>query len=94
MKISQVQKTALPILRKHGITKAGLFGSLATGEGGAESDVDILVELGQKISVLEFVRIKLELEDALGKSVDLVEYQSVKPRLKERIFSEEIRVCG
>lgn len=56
--------------------------------------MDILIELKDKISLLKFVRIKLDLEDALNKKVDLVEYNSIKPRLQERILSEEIRIYG
>ena len=67
---------------------------MSTGEFTRKSDVDILVELGKDISLLEFVGIKYELEDSLGRSVDLVEYQAIKPRLRSRILSEEIRIYG
>ena len=67
---------------------------MSTGEFTRKSDVDILVELGKDISLLEFVGIKDELEDSLGRSVDLVEYQAIKPRLRSRILSEEIRIYG
>jgi len=50
--------------------------------------------LGNQISLLEFVGIKYELEDLLGRKVDLVEYQAVKPRLKDKILAEEIRIYG
>ncbi|MBX2928907.1 MAG: nucleotidyltransferase family protein [Saprospiraceae bacterium] len=94
MKIEDIKDKIIPILRKHDIKRAGIFGSMATGKAGKESDVDILVELGSKISLLEFVGIKYELEDLLGIQVDLVEYQAVKPRLKTRILSQEIRIYG
>ena len=90
MEIQEIKKTIEPILRKHKIKRAGLFGSVARNKSTETSDVDILVELGEKISLLDFVGIKLELEDALGKKVDLVEYQSIKPLLKEKILNEEL----
>lgn len=90
----EIQQTILPILQKHHITKAGIFGSFAKAEATADSDVDILVELGEAISLLDFVGIKLELEDALQRAVDLVEYQSIKPALREQILNEEIRIYG
>jgi predicted nucleotidyltransferase len=49
---------------------------MSTGEAHADSDLDLLVELGEKISLLQFVQIKYELEDALGFNVDPVEYQA------------------
>lgn len=89
-----IKTKAKPVFAKHRITKAGLFGSVAKGRASAESDIDILVELSEKISLLEFVTIKLELEDLLGKKVDLVEYRAIKPRLKKRILGEEVRIYG
>jgi len=77
-------------LRKHHIKRAGLFGSVAEGTATDTSDIDLLVELGSEISLLDFVGIKYELEDLLNKKVDLVEYQAIKPRLKERILAQEI----
>jgi uncharacterized protein len=94
MKIEELKDKIIPVLRKHDVRRAGIFGSMATGKAGKESDVDILVELGSKISLLEFVGIKCELEDLLGVQVDLVEYQAVKSRLRDRILSEEIRIYG
>lgn len=94
MQIEEIQEKIIPVLRKHEVKRAGIFGSMATGKADLESDVDILVELGNEISLLEFVGIKYELEDLLGVKVDLVEYQAIKPRLKNRILSEEIRIYG
>jgi predicted nucleotidyltransferase len=94
MNIEEIKDTIVPVLIRHQIIRAGIFGSVAKGEATSKSDVDILVELGHEISLLEFVGIKYELEDLLGRKVDLVEYQAVKPRLKNRILSEEIRIYG
>ena len=90
--IDTIKEKIRPILQKHGIKKAGLFGSYARGEMKADSDIDILVELGDDISLLDFIGIKLELEDVLGKKVDLVEYNTIKPLLRERILSEEVAI--
>ena len=49
------------------IKRAGIFGSVAKGKATSKSDIDILVELGDKISLLEFVGIKHELEDCWAK---------------------------
>ncbi len=90
--IEVIKEKIRPILRQHGIKRAGLFGSYARGEMKADSDVDILVELEENISLLDFIGIKLELEDVLGKKVDLVEYNTIKPLLRERILSEEVAI--
>lgn len=56
------------------------------------SDVDILVKIDQRISLLRFIAIQQELEDALGMKVDLVEYDALKPALKSDILKEEVTV--
>lgn len=94
MEIEEIKNAIVPVLIRHHILRAGLFGSVATGSTSSKSDIDILVELGNKISLLDFVGIKHELEDLLNRKVDLVEYQAVKPRLRDRIMSEEIRIHG
>ena len=80
-----------PVLRKYGIQKAGVFGSTARGETEA-NDIDLLVKIDKKISLLDFVGIQQELEDELEMKVDLVEYDSLKPALKEDILKEEVPV--
>ena len=94
MKIEHIKQIITPILQNHPISRAGLFGSYVNNEQSEDSDIDILIELSDKISLLAFVQIKLDLEDKLNKKVDLVEYQAIKPRLKASILSEEDRIYG
>ncbi len=88
--IEAVKSLVVPVLRRHGIKKAGLFGSLVRGETHKGSDVDILVEIDTDISLLDFVGIKQELEKVLKRKVDLLEYDAVKPGLRGKIRQEEI----
>ena len=88
----EIQEKILPVLWRHGIKRAGMFGSFARGEATPESDVDILIELDRQASLLDFIGIKLELEDVLGRSVDLVEYAAIKPRLRDRILRDEVPI--
>ena len=79
-------------IRKYGVKKIGLFGSFAKGKQHKKSDVDILVRVGNKMSLLDFVGLKLELEKIVGRKVDLVEYSMIKPRIKENILKEEVKI--
>jgi len=88
--IEEIKKKILPVFKKYDITRAGIFGSVVRGEARADSDVDILVEIDARMSLLDFVGLKLELEEALGKKVDLGEYSTIKPIIKEQILSEEV----
>jgi uncharacterized protein len=86
--LENIKKNIRPILEKYGIKKAGIFGSSARGES-AVNDLDLLVKIDKKISLLEFIGIQQELEDKLGMKVDLVEYDAIKPALKDDILREE-----
>ena len=88
--IQEIKQKITPILQRYGIKKAAIFGSLAKGEAKTSSDVDILVEIKSDASLLDFVGIKLELEEALGRKVDLVEYDTIKPIIKEKILAEQV----
>lgn len=92
--IDQIKAIAIPVLKKHKVKRAGLFGSIVTQKANENSDVDILVELTYPTSLLDFVGIKLELEDALHKKVDLVESQSIKPIIRDSILKSEVRIYG
>ena len=64
------------------VKKAWLFGSFSRGEETADSDVDILVEFdrsGKPVTLLTYARIWRELEERLGRDVDLVEEGTLKP---------------
>jgi len=88
--VEEIKHKTIPILLKHGVKKAGLFGSSARGDTRDDSDIDILVEIDDDISLLDFVGIKLEIEESLGKKVDLVEYSTIKPLIREKIINEQV----
>jgi uncharacterized protein len=86
--LENIKSQIKPILKKYGIKKAGIFGSSARGES-VVNDLDLLVKIDKKISLLEFIGIQQELEDTLGMKVDLVEYDAIKPALKDEILQDE-----
>ena len=90
--IEKIKQKILPILQRYGVKRAGLFGSFVRRETREGSDVDILVEIDKDISLLDFVGLKLEIEEALGEKVDLVEYRTIKPLLQERILNEQVEI--
>lgn len=90
--INEIKKMALPILNRYGVKKAAVFGSAARGDMTKDSDIDILVEIKKDLSLLDFVGIKIELEEALGKRVDLVEYSTIKPLIRESVLKTQIAI--
>ncbi len=81
---------AVPILKRRAVKRAGVFGSAARGE--PARDVDMLVEMPRPFGLFSFLTLKQELEDELGTKVDLVEYSTLKPALRERIMGDEVTI--
>jgi len=87
--IEQIKLSILPTLQRYGVSKAALFGSIVRDQAQPDSDIDILVQIEKDISLLDFVGLKLELEQILKTDVDLVEYDTIKPLLREAILKEQ-----
>ena len=94
LKITSIKKKILPILRRYPVTQAGLFGSVVSGNYRRLSDIDILVKIaeGSGMSLFDLVGMQMDLEKVLKRKVDLVEYKTVKPALKDFILPNEIRI--
>ncbi len=89
-RVDKIKQKILPILLPYGAKRIALFGSFARGKAKKNSDIDILVEIQADISLLEFVGLKQKIEEALGREVDLVEYDTLKPLLREKILKEQV----
>ena len=90
--VQKLRQQILPILRHHQVKEASLFGSYAKGTMKKGSDIDILVRLSKTASLLDFVGMKQELEQSLKRKVDLVEYETIKPLLRESIMRNRIEL--
>ena len=91
--LKRIKKIIIPILKKNGVVKAGIFGSYARGEAKKKSDVDILIQVRKKkFSLFDLVGLEQKLEQQVGRKVDLLTYRSLHPLLKERILKEEVRI--
>lgn len=88
---SSIKKKALPILKRHDVKRAGIFGSFARGEATTKSDVDFLIEYrGKKKSLFDLVELKADLEETLDRKVDVITYRSIYWRLRESILAEQV----
>lgn len=80
----------LQIANRHGATNLRVFGSHARGEAEPGSDLDVLIELDARRSLLDLIALKQDLEDLLGCSVDVVTEASVSPYFRERVRREAL----
>ncbi len=88
---SSIKRKSLPILKKHDVKRAAIFGSFARGMATAKSDVDFLIEYrGKKKSLFDLVELKSDLEETLDRKVDVITYRSIYWRLRERILAEQV----
>ena len=87
-----VREKIIGILHRNDVKRASFFGSIVRGEMTDESDVDLLVEFEGRKSLLDLAGLKIELEDALNRRVDVLTYRSLHPLLKDRILAEQVPI--
>jgi len=90
-------QSVLAILRAHreelvglGVVHAAVFGSVARGEAGPESDVDVLIDLdpAKGLNLFEYCRVKLQISEMLGGSADVLHRKTLKPWLRENVMRD------
>ncbi len=88
MKTQEIKKKILSTIKREDVVKAALFGSFAKGEE-KRSDIDILIEYrkGAGKSLLDMVKLQFELEEILGRKVDLFTYDGIHSLIKDSILS-------
>ena len=88
--INELRRLQPQLQRRYPIRQMGIFGSYVHGNQREDSDLDVLVELGGGIGLIELIGLKQELSDAIGLNVDLVTKDALKPRIGRRILSEVV----
>jgi len=85
------QNVIKKILEPYAPEYIGIFGSYARGEEQPDSDLDLLVRFGKRLTLLDLVGAEQELSEILGIKVDLVTENALSPLIKERI-GDKIRI--
>ncbi|HLF25506.1 MAG TPA: nucleotidyltransferase family protein [Anaerolineae bacterium] len=80
----------LRIAARHGARNVRIFGSVARGEADDQSDIDILVEMEPGRSLFDLGGLLMDLQDLLGRKVDVVTEKGLRERVRERALKEAV----
>lgn len=80
----------LCIADRHGACDLRVFGSAARGDADGASDIDILVRMKKGRSLLDMGGLLMELQELLGRRVDIVTEDGLRPRIRDRVLKEAI----
>jgi predicted nucleotidyltransferase len=84
------REAILRVAADHGAHNVRIFGSVARGEAGPESDVDLLVDLEPGRSLLDLGGLLMDLQGLLGERVDVVTERGLRQRIRERVLNEAV----
>ena len=90
--ISEIKKQLQPIAVQYGLRKVFLFGSYAKGTQTGESDVDLLIEKGAPLSLLQLSGFLQDASEALGMDVDVVTTTGIEESFRETIRETEVLI--
>jgi len=85
MSKEEIYRVIIERLKHYNASKIAIFGSYARNEQTTSSDIDILVDFSDRKTLLDLIGIEQELEELLGKKVDLLTAPAIHPRRKEYI---------
>ncbi|HEX8275952.1 MAG TPA: nucleotidyltransferase family protein [Longimicrobiaceae bacterium] len=86
--VRQKRNEILRIAERHGAYNVRVFGSVARGEAGPDSDVDLLIDAGEKVSPWFPGGLVSDLEELLGRRVDVVEEVALRPELRQYVLRD------
>lgn len=90
--IRNIQDKIAPVCRQYGIDKVFLFGSYVRGEATEQSDVDLRVDLGGNLKGLEVAGFYADMEDALGRRIDIMTTRQLSEQFLRSIEREEVQI--
>lgn len=95
MRLAELQTLAPQLhalIGRYGASNLAVFGSVARDEATADSDIDLLIDLPDGISLFDRAELKGELEDLLRQKVDLIRRRNLKPTLRSQVDAEAINL--
>jgi predicted nucleotidyltransferase len=88
--LAEKRAEILELAARHGATRIRIFGSVARGHAGPESDVDFLVDLEPGRSLFDLGGLLMDLQDLLGRKVDVVTEKGLHKFIRDRVLKEAV----
>ena len=88
--LSDRREAILEIAARCGARNVRVFGSFARGTADVASDIDLLVDMEPGRSLLDMGAMLVELQDLLGREVDVVTERGLKQRIRSRVLAEAV----
>lgn len=88
--VKSKREQILQVARRHGVTRVRVFGSTARGDAGPQSDVDLLVDVGSEPTPWFPGGLVAELEELLGRPVQVVTERGLDGLLRDRVLREAV----
>jgi len=86
--IKEVKAKTTPIFERYGVEKAGVFGSFARGKAKGKSDIDFYIIYGPRTTLFDVGGLNYDLEQLLGRNIDLADGRMLKRELKPSILKD------
>ena len=88
--LHEKREDVLKVAGRHGVTSVRVFGSVARGDESSASDIDLLVTTGPSVSPWVPAGLILDLEELLGRHIDIVTESGLNPLLRDQVLTEAV----
>ena len=88
--VKSMREQILGVAKRHGVTRVRVFGSIARGDAGTNSDLDLLVDVGPAPTPWFPGGLVAELEALLGRRVQVITERGLDGLLRDRVLQEAV----
>lgn len=88
----EIRNNIRPFIEEYGIKRVGIFGSYARGQAKESSDIDLLFDFQKEFGIFGLSHLKLCLEEKLGKNIDILEFSTIDPIIRDSILKDMVMI--
>lgn len=92
LNLNEVKEKSRPVLEKHNVQKAEVFGSYARGDQNEKSDIDFIVDMKEGSTLIDIAELRKDLEKVLSTQVDVLTYNSIHPEIQSSVREEAVEI--